>query len=516
MWWYPDRRVIRAVTRAAVLGNFPIGAPVRMIVVLQPPGSAVTGQALSQAPIVAFMDAYGNIVPNVGASVTAAPSSGTMSGTTTVVVDGTGYATFSNLIFDDIANTIISTRTITFSCAGFSALISTSVVVTDSTIKLWLEADYGVVDANGAALTTWSDRSPSGGHMTPGAGMTAPVYRSSGLGGISNLPYWEFNNAHGMSTALLAALALADFSVFMVGLREVADSNGNWYEVFSTTPAGAPITQGLRPNGPSIYAARQPVITLLESSRNSGASWLTTNVRKLFRHDCDGTNAGHLLYDSGVVVGFASNALFANPGVSAPLTSSFHVGFRDSGTPTLNLRGKISVLIAASPKPSALKAASVESYLTTKWLGGAQTNPVASRGPILLASSVIDGVTVDVLGWQSSATPDFKSSDNQYGKLIFRFSEPIKRFRATLVTGQQAPIAWYRSIIGVNNYTSPSSWDYVTGGGYAPNVNNQTVQINDTVTGFTTVITQLAPISGSGFVPTSVFKDCYFSKMGDA
>lgn len=512
MWWYPDRRMIRAVARAGIAGNFPIGAPVRMVIVLQPPGSAIAGQVLSSAPVVAFMDAYGNLVSNIGIMVTAAPSSGTMSGTT-VVASGSGGAQFTNLIFDDIANTIVSTRTITFSAPGFASVVSTGVVVTKASLKLWLEADYGVVDAAGAALTSWADRSPSGGNMTPGTGMTAPVYRATGFGGAT-LPYWEFNNAHGMKTPSLAALGLGDFTVFLVGLREVADTNGNWYEVFSTTGFGTPITQGLRPNGPALYDARQPTITLLESSYNEGGAWLTTNVRKLFRHESDGLNAGHKLFDNGVQKVFSGNPLTNNPGTTLPLLSSFHVGYRDSGTPSLNLRGKIAAIMAFTPKLSNAEAQSVELYLQ-KWLAAGPATPAAFRGPILLASQVIDGVTVTVSLWQSSGTPDFASSDSSYGKLIFNFSEPIKRFRATLVFGQTAPVPWYRSIIGVRNFTGPYNWDYVCGDGYAPDVDNQTVQINDTVTGFTNVITQLAPISGSGLVPTSVFKDCYFSKMSD-
>lgn len=511
MWWYADRRMIRSVVKSGSVGNFPIGAPLRMVVMAQPPGSAITGAALSPAPAVAFMDAYGNTVANTGAVVTATPSAGTLSGTTVVQAGALG-AEFDNLIFDDIANTIVSTRTITFSCPGFSDVTSSGVVVTKSSLKLWLEADYGVVDASGAALTSWADRSPSGGHMTPGTGMTAPVFRSSGFGGVSNLQYWEFANAHGMKTPSLAALALADFSVFIVGLREVADSNGNWYEVFSTTGAGAPITQGLRPNGPAIYAARQPAAILLESSRNDAGTWLTTNVRKLFRHEMDGLNAGHQLYDSGVQKVFGSNPAATDPGLVPPLTSSFHVGYRDSGTPSLNLRGKIAALMAFTPRLTAAEASSVESYLTTKWLGAAQTNPVAFRGPILLASQVIDGVTVTVSQWAASGIPDFASTDNVYGKLIFSFSEPIKRFRATLVLAQVAAMG-YRSIFGVRNFTSPYTWDYVVGSGYAPEIDDQEIQINDTATGFTNVITQL-PLSGVG-EPFSVFKDCYFSKMSD-
>lgn len=512
MWFYPDRRVIRAVARAGAVGNFPIGSPVRMVLVGQP-HSALAGVVMSPNPFIAFVDIYGNIVSNVGVIVTATPSVGTMSGTTAIQA-AIGGADFSNLIFDDIVNTIMGERTITFSCPGFSSVVSAPIVVTKASLKLWMEADYGVVDANGAAMTSWADRSPTGTAVTPAPTKSAPIYRTTGFGGVANLPYWDYLNAHGAKTPQLAALALTTSTEFYVVQRDAADANCAVAVLVSDV-----INQGIQDAASSVYASRWNAghTVLNESSYNNAGGWIPKGSRKLIRHEMGGTHATHKVYLNGVQQ-VLPDQFVNNPGTVATSAIEARLGYRDVTLPALDMLGQFAAALVFTPVLSAAEAASVESYLTTKWLGASSpVTPRASRGPILYASQVIDGVTVNVTLWESSSTPDFASSDHIYGRLIFSFSEPIKRFRCTLVYGQIATqgIQWYRLVMGVRNYTGPYYFDYVTGDGFAPGIDNQTVQINDTVTGFTHVITELAPISGSGFLPTSILKDCYFSKMTD-
>lgn len=511
MWWFADRRMIRGVTGAPP-GNIPIGPPVRMVIMQQPPTGAISGSVLSTSPVVGFQDIYGNIVPNAGANVTAAPSVGTMSGTLVVAADASlGAATFANLIFDDIANAMMSSRTITFSCPGFANVVSNAVLVNKASLKFWVEADFGVVDANGAAMTTWADRSPSGANVSPAPTKSAPIFRSSGFGGIAGLPYWDFLNSHAAKTAMLAALRVTTTTEFYVFQRDPADANCAIALLLSDT-----IDQGIQDSAASAYASRWNAghTILLESSYSVG-TWLPKGSRQIVRQEMGGTHATHKVFLNGAQQ-LLADQFVNNPGAVQSSDVEVHLGYRDVALPGFDLLGQIAAALVFTPALNATEITAVEAYLA-KWLAAGPAVPISGHGPILFASQVIDGVTVTVSGWHSSGTPDFASSDYQYGRLVFTFSEPIKRFRATLVFGQTAPIPWYRLIQGVNNLTGPWSYDIVpgAGGAYSPGINNQTVQINDTVTGFTSVITQLAPISGAGFSPMSVFKDCYFSKMSD-
>ena len=75
------------------------GSPTRLALSVQPPGGASSGVLLSPQPVVQVQDAAGNPSPTAGVSVTAAltGTSGTLGGTTTIVSDAAGTATFTDL-----------------------------------------------------------------------------------------------------------------------------------------------------------------------------------------------------------------------------------------------------------------------------------------------------------------------------------------------------------------------------------------------------------------------------------
>jgi hypothetical protein len=361
---------------------------------------------------------------NFGSSASVSVS-GTLVAVSAVVVVNASLITATFTIDPAAAltarNVTVTTNGVTAGPATFTVTAAPGIVAGP---RLWLEADYGIVDAPNALLTAWGDRSGNAANTSTGSGMTAPTYRSTGFGG-SALPYIDFEGSHGILTPTMTPLSLGSFTVFSVGLRAVADGNGNFYEHF--IPAG--IGAGLRNTATSIYAARMPSITLLQSARNTvGAGAIPTNVRKIFRHVMDGTNTGHQLYMNGVLTTFGTNPDTADPGTVASGDGSIHIGYRDSGTPSLNLTGQIAATLVYSPMLGSTDTATVETYLA-KWLTGGAT---AGSGPIVLNSSVIRGVTITVYGTVANDwTAIYQSSGIFASLIVVTFSTPIIQFGAT-------------------------------------------------------------------------------------
>jgi len=102
------------------------GGPAALAMATQPATSAVTGAILSTQPAVDLRDAFGNPVRRAGVSVTAALSGtgATLGGTTTIVTDQNGVASFTNL-----AITGIGTFALTFSSSGLSSVTSTGITL---------------------------------------------------------------------------------------------------------------------------------------------------------------------------------------------------------------------------------------------------------------------------------------------------------------------------------------------------------------------------------------------------
>lgn len=472
-----------------------------------------------------------SVAPSVETGTTATPvfltGTGFVVGSTTPAIAGAGVTVVSTSVIDDrtalllltiAVGATIGARAVTVTTPYGTSNASNLTITAPAVLPVaqqpvvWLEADYGIVDAPGAALTAWGDRSPSAANTATGPGMTAPTYRSTGFGGAT-LPYIEFNNAHGIRTALLAALSMTSFTVFVVLLREVADSNGLIYEHHAATYIAA----GMHPKAPSLYVARLPVITLLESSRNdSTGNWVPTNTRKIFRHESDGTNVGNKAYLNGVLQSFPTNALTSDPGTSATPQGEFHIGYRDSGTPSLHLTGKVAALVAFSPKLSPTDTAAFEAYLG-KWLLAGPAVPTTGHGPILLGASVIDGITVTVEYWHTTADPtaDFESSDaTGVMLLVFHFSSPIRKFAATQIQDMSSPDRGAgRMLIACDTFAGG-----VVGGAHDVAVfsgsnSRDSVQYE---AGFNTVVVRNT-ISGSlrGLTALSAIDECRFWLVGE-
>jgi hypothetical protein len=403
------------------------------------------------------------------------------------------------------------TATNAFGTSDAIQLSVTSIAGLSTRPGLWLEADAGISDASGAALTTWQDRSGNSNHTATMTGYSAPTVRSSGFGGISGLPYLEFNDLHGIVTPYSAALDLLDYTAFFVFLREAGDANSAIAFIVSDL-----IVLGIQDSAASWYLARWATAAKLayrESSYNV-ASYISKNVRHVLRAEWDGaTHAGNKVYLEGVNQAIATQLnTVALPMISGG-AAAVRLGFRDASLPGFNLQGKLAACVIFQGKLSAPDTATVEAYLTAKWLPvSAAVLPRSTRGPITLATQVIDGVTIDVLTWADVGAADFGSIDTYNAWTLIRFSEPIKRFRATAVYGNSSG---YRPMWGVRNFVTSLIWDYVCGTGFPPNVDGYEAEMTDTSgVGFTHVLSRIN-VTGGGISNPSVFRDCYFSKLSD-
>lgn len=307
-------------------------------------------------------------------------------------------------------------------------------------LRLWVEADWGIDDASGSPVTVWRDRSGYSHHFTPATalGYSAPIYQSSGFGGIAGLPRVNFNDIHGLVTALAATMDLSSFVAMAVFRRDAGDSNSAFLYIISDT-----ITIGVQDSAASSYLSRWNTVlkTILRESSYQTATWVSKAVRHLMRVQWDGaTHAGHKQYLEGVQQSIPTQLnSIASPMISSG-PASVRMGFRDPILPQFNLQGDHAALVIVSPKPSDADIASWETYLTNKWL---QAGPPATvgHGPILVASSTIDGILVTVTNWVLSGDPnaDFASSAGQEQIQVISFSQPIRKFEMTLIGHPTTP-----------------------------------------------------------------------------
>lgn len=227
----------------------------------------------------------------------------------------------------------------------------------------WLEADYGVVDANNAAMTQWSDRTSFANHVTVAPTKGAPIYKSSGWGTASR-PYWQFNNAHGCKTAMSASLALTSHTMFVIFLRDGTDANSAI--AFGVSDL---IAFSIQDSAASSYIARWNAghTVLTESSYHNVFGWLALNTRLHVRNEFNGTHASHKLYLSNVQQSL-TNQLTGNPGTVSTGAMEVRLGYRDVTLPGFDLQGRIAAFVLYNTLLSPADATTVGGQLQTKWM----------------------------------------------------------------------------------------------------------------------------------------------------
>jgi hypothetical protein len=117
-----------AVTAAPPPPPPPPAPATQLTITTQPSGSAASGAAFAQQPVLQLRDAGGNPVAQSGVAVTAAIASGggTLGGTTLVTTDLSGVASFTDLSITGSAGD----RTLAFNSAGLTGVTSGIVSIT--------------------------------------------------------------------------------------------------------------------------------------------------------------------------------------------------------------------------------------------------------------------------------------------------------------------------------------------------------------------------------------------------
>ena len=174
------------------------------------PSSSTAGQSLAPAVVVVAQDALGNTVPGFSGAVTLGigtnPSTGTLSGTTTVVAVA-GVATFSNLVL----NTAASGYTLTASAAGLSSATSSSFTITPAAahhlqfdvqpanatagVAITPAIQVSLRDANGLVVTASSAIVTLGIRTNPASGTLTGGTSVAAVNGVATFTGLSINNA---------------------------------------------------------------------------------------------------------------------------------------------------------------------------------------------------------------------------------------------------------------------------------------------------------------------------------
>jgi hypothetical protein len=208
--------------------NVTPGAPAKLVFTVQP-SNVVAGNSIAVA--VTVEDALGNVVTSATNSITMAigtnPSSGTLSGSTTVTASG-GVATFSNLSINKVG----TGYTLAASATGLTAATSSAFNVTvGAANKLGFTVQpsnvaagspiavaVSVEDALGNVVTTATDSVSVAIGTNPSSGTlsgTTPVTASAGVAAFANLSINKVGTGYTL-TASASGLTGATSSAFNV------------------------------------------------------------------------------------------------------------------------------------------------------------------------------------------------------------------------------------------------------------------------------------------------------------
>lgn len=196
------------------------GNPAQLTFMTAPPATAVNGEVFGTAPVVRLRDASGNPVARAGVAlaVSIASGGGTLLGTTSVLTNSAGEATFSDLGITGP----VGDRTLRFSGTGLTDLVSGSITLTaGAATTLELQAGDGQVAAAATAvpvppavIAKDADGNPVAGvsvsfAVATGGGSVDPVTEViTGTDGIAALTAWTLGPLAGPNTLEASAAGL--------------------------------------------------------------------------------------------------------------------------------------------------------------------------------------------------------------------------------------------------------------------------------------------------------------------
>jgi hypothetical protein len=250
------------------------GPATALAITTQPPTSSASGVALSPAPTVRLVDAFGNSVdPATEISVSASIASGqggALGGTTSVTTSG-GTATFSNLVLTGPAGGF----TLEFTAAGLAGVTSNSITLTAApATNISITTQPSTTAVSGVAL----DRQPvltlknSSGGPVSGSTITATI--NSGPSGSTLANATAVTNSSGVATfsGLAITGAAGDYTFkFATGSLSVVSGTITISAPATQASALAIVTQPAASATSGEALSRQPVIQLRDGSGNAVA-----------------------------------------------------------------------------------------------------------------------------------------------------------------------------------------------------------------------------------------------------
>jgi hypothetical protein len=416
-----DRRVMQLLIRGRSVA-FPVGAAVRLAFLQLPSATATSDLALGAQPVLVAVDASGFIVPG-SRTITATPDVGGATNTT-AGTDVNGIAAFSGLQLNTIGGSPVTTRTLTFSSPGLTS-ITAQTIVSDAcaggdadicalrnigSCEILLDAIAGVT-GDGANITAINDLSGKGRTITLPDG-TIPFTSTKWNGA---LPAWQFIRA---------------------SLKRIMINGGTGTPPYPTLPG--PMTlcfvmdQLTNVGGPmNLYRDNSAINTV--GFMQAGGGWALY----------DGIVANSALFSAANVTGKVAR-LDVHNGVASlirvtdteevlnPGNTAMQMGQHYIGSNSANNAGVSAIMamyVLYSKALSATERDQVVAIMKKRYPGIA--NPTLGHGPILSASSVIDGITVTVAQVSPFVGSQFTSTELYHHTIVIRFSSPLRQFALT-------------------------------------------------------------------------------------
>ena len=360
--------------------NITAGAPTQLVITTQPSASAPSGSAFGQQPAIQLRDASGNAVSQSGVSITAAivTGGGTLGGTTPVLTNGSGIATFTNLMITGL----VGDRTLQFSSAGLTSVTSSTINITAGVPTQLAITTQPVGGASGASLATQpvvEIRDAQGNRVTTDktTQVTAAIQTGGGTLG-------------GTTSVLTSGSGVATFTNLMitglVGSRTLQFSSAG---LTSVTSSAINITVGTatqlaittQPVGGASGAslATQPVVEIRDAQGNRVTTDNTTQVTVAIQSGAGGTLGGTttVTASSGVVT-------FAGLTLTGTVGENYVLRFTATG---LTLADSNNVTVTAGT--------ATQLAITTQPVGGASGASLATQPVVEIRDAQGNRVTTD-------------------------------------------------------------------------------------------------------------------------
>ena len=177
-----------------------VGAAARLTLTTQPSAAAASGVVFAQQPALQLLDAAGNAVnqAGVGVTVSIATGGGTLGGTTTVLTNAAGVATFTDLSITGV----IGDRLLNFSATSLIGVTSSTItLIPGAATQLAITTQPSASAASGVAFVQQPvlQVRDAAGNAVSVAGYTVTAVIASG-GGTLNGATSVVTNASGVAT----------------------------------------------------------------------------------------------------------------------------------------------------------------------------------------------------------------------------------------------------------------------------------------------------------------------------